>query len=655
MPFYKCLHCPQNITRDEKEFKPAIQTDKPGLWDDEKQTEETLFSDDDFIMYYYEDEAEQMILDQNAESSAAVSKSKTISEAFSQETNEENKKFNIDSETDEEEINAGLTFPLFIDENDYRETTLDDAIKDKNHPLSTEWPSNIYRQFMEIVTEYQLPNSCGDRLIKLFNSIENVDKICFQNLPKRAKNSLITDNTTKNSKSFQRLQRQVFQRCLQILLSPIINKTNMYFVIKNEIYSFTPKISVILADMAEAGAFTMTYLPSTSKRPCYCCLVDNNDLNNMELSHITLRTPEIMKKIINENRAKDFLIHEEINYFWKSKDFNIYSATVLDRMHMLDLGITKYLLEYTREYLQQKVDSKTVNEIDHRLRKIPRYPGLIIFKNGLENITKFTANDYRNIMKVIIFIIDNLYDNYKEGGIMCKKLCNVFYKYLKMYMMLRQEMFTDMDLKELELHKIRKSSGFKNLLWEFKFTEIEEKVSQIIQDDTINPLHKTGFKNFRAGLEEFLTENDVTYDENFGYFKIYSNASVESMDIIRTSGSFYGSEWFSDVAVSSEKTEWYGKALLLFEFFAENKKDPINLILLQWYDEIYEEINMIAQQCGNQFLTKMDNRLGTITPYNNLRILSKGYQQGVKFTGAEMRDVMKIIVFVFDELYAIDN
>ncbi|PKY48092.1 hypothetical protein RhiirA4_302365, partial [Rhizophagus irregularis] len=142
--------------------------------------------------------------------------------------------------------------------------------------------------------------------------------------------------------------------------------------------------------------------------------------------------------------------------FWKSKDFNIYSATVPDRMHMLDLGITKYLLEYTREYLQQKVDSKTVNEIDHRLRKIPRYPGLIIFKNGLENITKFTANDYRNIMKVIIFVIDNLYDNYKEGGIMCKKLCNVFYKYLKMYMMLRQEMFTDMDLKELEVNVLKK-------------------------------------------------------------------------------------------------------------------------------------------------------------------------------------------------------
>lgn len=74
-------------------------------------------------------------------------------------------------------------------------------------------------------------------------------------------------------------------------------------------------------------------------------------------------------------------------------------------------------------------------------------------------------------------------------------------------------------------------------------------------------MHKTGFKNFRVGLEEFLTENDIIYDENFGYFKIYSNASVELIDIIQTSESFYDNEWFSDVAVSSEKTEWYRKVI----------------------------------------------------------------------------------------------
>jgi DNA-directed RNA polymerase subunit RPC12/RpoP len=74
MPSYKCSHCPRTFSspyglkrhisikhqyvdediRDEKEFKPTIQTDEPGLWDDEKPTEENLFSDDDFIMNYSE-------------------------------------------------------------------------------------------------------------------------------------------------------------------------------------------------------------------------------------------------------------------------------------------------------------------------------------------------------------------------------------------------------------------------------------------------------------------------------------------------------------------------------------------------------------------------------------------------------------------------
>jgi hypothetical protein len=229
----------------------------------------------------------------------------------------------------------------------------------------------------------------------------------------------------------------------------------MHFVVKNEVCPFIPKISVILADLAKAATFTITYLPSTSKRPCCFCLISNEDLNNMALSNVDLRTPETMKEAIDINRANELSIHTEINFFWKFDDFNIYEATVPDRMHMLDLGITKYLLEFTREYLQQKVNAKAVKDIDHRLCAIPRYPGLIILKNGLENISKFTANDYRNIMKVIIFVIDNLYENYKEGGIPCKRLCKVFYLYLTMYMKLRQESYTDMELAELQVNIIK--------------------------------------------------------------------------------------------------------------------------------------------------------------------------------------------------------
>jgi hypothetical protein len=100
-----------------------------------------------------------------------------------------------------------------------------------------------------------------------------------------------------------------------------------------------------------------------------------------------------------------------------------------------------------------------------------------------------------------------------------------------------------------------------------------------------------------------LTENEIIYSNEFGHFKIYSSVAVESTDIIRTSGNFYGSEWFSNVVVSSEETEWYGKALLLLEFYAEEDKDPINLVLLRWYDEVLEEEMEEIYGCPRLYLT----------------------------------------------------
>ena len=88
--------------------------------------------------------------------------------------------------------------------------------------------------------------------------------------------------------------------------------------------------------------------------------------------------------------------------------------------------------------------------------------------------------------------------------------------------------------------KTRRSSGFQNLLWKFKVTEIETKGSQIKQDNDIHHLYKEGFDHLRAGFEEFLTlENNLTYDKEFGYFKIYSSIAVKSTDIIQTAGKFY--------------------------------------------------------------------------------------------------------------------
>ena len=66
----------------------------------------------------------------------------------------------------------------------------------------------------------------------------------------------------------------------------------MYFVVKNNVQAFTPKILFILTNMAEAKAFTATYLSSISKHPYFYYLVDYNDLNNMVLFDIILRILE---------------------------------------------------------------------------------------------------------------------------------------------------------------------------------------------------------------------------------------------------------------------------------------------------------------------------------------------------------------------------
>ena len=126
----------------------------------------------------------------------------------------------------------------------------------------------------------------------------------------------------------------------------------------------------------------------------------------------------------------------------------------------------------------------------------------------------------------------------------------------------------------------RRSSGFRNLLWKLNVSEIKTKSSQITQDNDIHHLYyKEGFANLHAGFDKFLTENNLTFDDEFGYFKIYSSVAVESTDIIRTAEKFYGYEWFSDVAVSSEETTWYGKVwyryIMYFMIFIIDNKQVI--------------------------------------------------------------------------------
>ncbi|GES85918.1 hypothetical protein GLOIN_2v1487254 [Rhizophagus clarus] len=189
-----------------------------------------------------------------------------------------------------------LIYSLSINAEDFCGTTLDDAIRDKTHPPNTEWPNDIYCEFMKIVMKYQLSNSCGDRIIKLINkSRQEAEKnplpintkegrrfLDVNEFPyMKFKKVLITKFQDKDYSSYYQpiihgikvlfLQSEMNEEFVfkyknhNTLIKTYGEQFESIGVVQNKIHSFTPKLSVILADMAEAEVFTATYLPSTSK------------------------------------------------------------------------------------------------------------------------------------------------------------------------------------------------------------------------------------------------------------------------------------------------------------------------------------------------------------------------------------------------------
>jgi hypothetical protein len=136
---------------------------------------------------------------------------------------------------------------------------------------------------------------------------------------------------------------------------------------------------------------------------------------------------------------------------------NIYASTIPDRMHHLDLGLFNYQVTFTRELLKELCGQVAVNELDNRLSSIPRFPGLKIFKNGLENIKRFTANEFRNMMKVFLFVIEGIIKKHHKSTVANvanrydNALVDVYYRWNQMYLYSRRELFTKMDLEKFEV------------------------------------------------------------------------------------------------------------------------------------------------------------------------------------------------------------
>src|SRR5277367_1244761 len=118
-------------------------------------------------------------------------------------------------------------------------------------------------------------------------------------------------------------------------------------------------------------------------------------------------------------------------------------------MHYIDLGLFKYQLEFTQEILKQVGGMELQKVFDERLRQIPRFPGLkLLSKVG--QLKVMTAADYRHIMKIAVFALDEIFDE-SWGQVTCRDLCDLYAKFGKMYSISRQESYTENDLNKFEV------------------------------------------------------------------------------------------------------------------------------------------------------------------------------------------------------------
>ena len=124
---------------------------------------------------------------------------------------------------------------------------------------------------------------------------------------------------------------------------------------------------------------------------------------------------------------------------------NIYDAAALDRMHLQKIGLFPYMLDYTRDMLMRQHENQILSIMDHQLATITRFNNLRILKKGYQQGAKFTGGEMRDVMKIIVFVLDELYMTDRQidsDTISCKKLIQCYIKFIKMYITSRKDKFS---------------------------------------------------------------------------------------------------------------------------------------------------------------------------------------------------------------------
>ncbi|RHZ80684.1 hypothetical protein Glove_132g242 [Diversispora epigaea] len=240
------------------------------------------------------------------------------------------------------------------------------------------------------------------------------------------------DDTQKISEEHKNIVRRTFHKSLKFLLSPLYDDNGIELELNNSIFWCFPRISMIISDWPEACTFALTYKSMKSNYPCHFCLVSKEDLSNINLNsnQIESRSHNNMKLYYKNNTGKNVSIENVRNFFWSVSFDDMYNIY---------------------RYINKQCGKSVIDEMNNRVKLIPRYKDLKSFPNGFLHLTLLTASEYWSLMKIMIFIVDELYeDSGSPNFIKNNKITEVYLKWNKMYLLSRKENYEESDVTLLQ-------------------------------------------------------------------------------------------------------------------------------------------------------------------------------------------------------------
>jgi hypothetical protein len=122
----------------------------------------------------------------------------------------------------------------------------------------------------------------------------------------------------KKQSDFALAKHYLFHHSMEILVEQI-KSGSIDLHTDNGILWCYPFLSVLLGDLPEHHAMTLTFSSPNCKMPCHICTTPKDSFNDLSVDHLTiqLRTPEMMHHVLQNELYEEYSLHNIENPFWK--------------------------------------------------------------------------------------------------------------------------------------------------------------------------------------------------------------------------------------------------------------------------------------------------------------------------------------------------